>query len=101
MDQFQIDQLNAKLEECLLTGQTYISWAQIYAWYRVDRIAKAPWRDIQARWQEMCEAQRLSQTIELQVRGTGGKALVGGVRLVREHIEHIDGTNLMLSDLTS
>lgn len=53
-----VDQLWARLDELYANGTTFISWGELYHWYGIKRIAKAPWRDIQARWQELLEEKR-------------------------------------------
>jgi hypothetical protein len=49
------DQLWARLDELYANGTTYISWNELYHWYNIQRIAKAPWRDIKARWEQVLE----------------------------------------------
>ncbi|MCP1574471.1 hypothetical protein J2S30_002850 [Herbaspirillum rubrisubalbicans] len=49
------DQLWARLDELYANGTTYISWNELYHWYNTQRIAKAPWRDIKARWEQVLE----------------------------------------------
>jgi hypothetical protein len=49
------DQLWARLDELYANGTTYISWNELYHWYNIQRIAKAPWRDIKARWVQVLE----------------------------------------------
>ncbi|WP_031430709.1 hypothetical protein [Methylomicrobium agile] len=97
MEMFQQVQLDSKLEELLLNGMTFISWNQIYTWYRVAKITKTPWRDIQNRWNILCESQGIDDPLAITVRGiTGGK---GGVWLVRPHIERFDGTETQIDEL--
>lgn len=50
-----VDQLWARLDELYANGTTFISYGELYHWYDIQRIAKTPWRDIQARWQELLE----------------------------------------------
>jgi hypothetical protein len=49
------EQLWARLDQLYANGTTFMSWGEIYHWYRVQRISKAPWRDINARWQQLLE----------------------------------------------
>ncbi|NKJ23824.1 hypothetical protein [Dyella sp. SG609] len=49
------DQLWARLDQLYANGTTYISYGELYHWYDVQRIAKAPWRDIRARWEQLLE----------------------------------------------
>ena len=49
------EQLWARLDELYANGTTFISYGELYHWYDVKRIAKAPWRDIKARWEELLE----------------------------------------------
>jgi predicted P-loop ATPase len=50
-----VDQLWARLDELYANGTTFMSWGELYHWYNIERIAKAPWRDIQERWEELLE----------------------------------------------
>lgn len=50
-----VDQLWARLDELFANGTTFISYGELYHWYNVQRIAKAPWRDIKVRWEELLE----------------------------------------------
>ena len=49
------DQLWARLDELYANGTTFISYGELYHWYNVQRIAKAPWRDIKAKWESLLE----------------------------------------------
>lgn len=49
------DQLWARLDQLYANGTTYISWGELYHWYNIQRIAKAPWRDIKARWEQLLD----------------------------------------------
>jgi hypothetical protein len=49
------DQLWVRLDQLYANGTTFISWGELYHWYGIQRIAKAPWRDIKARWQQLLE----------------------------------------------
>jgi hypothetical protein len=48
-------QLWERLDQLYANGTTFISWGELYHWYNIQRIAKTPWRDIQARWEELLE----------------------------------------------
>ncbi|MFL9896291.1 hypothetical protein [Paraburkholderia sp. RL17-381-BIF-C] len=100
MEIFQQVQLETKLEELLLTGSTFISWAQIYGWYRVAKITKAPWRDIASRWAVMCEHRGFDTPLPLKVFGNTSSGL-GGVRLVREYEEMFDHSQTTLDELAA
>ena len=43
-------QLWERLDQLYANGTTFISWGELYHWYKLQRIAKTPWRDIQARY---------------------------------------------------
>lgn len=49
------EQLWARLDQLFANGTTFISWGEIYHWYGIQRIAKAPWRDIKARWEQLLD----------------------------------------------
>jgi hypothetical protein len=49
------DQLWARLDQLYANGTTFISHGELYHWYDIQRIAKAPWRDIQAKWESLLE----------------------------------------------
>lgn len=50
------DQLWARLDQLYANGTTFISYGELYHWYDIRRLAKAPWRDIDARWRELLES---------------------------------------------
>jgi hypothetical protein len=50
-----VDQIWARLDELYANGTTFISWGELYHWYGIERISKAPWRDLKARWDELLE----------------------------------------------
>jgi hypothetical protein len=50
-----VEQLWTRLDELYANGTTFISYGEIYHWYNIQRIAKAPWRDMQSRWQDLLE----------------------------------------------
>lgn len=50
-----VDQVWERLDQLYANGTTFISWGELYHWYDIQRIAKAPWRDIQAKWEELLE----------------------------------------------
>jgi len=43
------DQLWARLDQLYANGTAFISFGELYHWYYIQRIAKAPWRDIQSK----------------------------------------------------
>ena len=47
----------ARLDHLYSDGTTFMSWAEIYHWYKVKRLSKAPWRDIHARWLDLLQEQ--------------------------------------------
>ena len=49
------EQLWGRLDQLYANGTTFISYGELYHWYNIQRIAKTPWRDIKARWQELLE----------------------------------------------
>jgi hypothetical protein len=49
------DQIWARLDQLYANGTTYISFGELYHWYDIQRIAKAPWRDLKARWEQLLE----------------------------------------------
>ncbi len=48
-------QLWTRLDELYANGTTFISYGELYHWYNIQRIAKAPWRDIKSRWEDLLE----------------------------------------------
>lgn len=48
-----IDQLWGRLDELYANGTTFISYGELYHWYDIQRIVKAPWRDIKTRWEQL------------------------------------------------
>jgi len=52
------EQLWARLDQLYANGTTFISWGELYHWYNIQRIAKAPWRDIKARWEQLLEEKK-------------------------------------------
>ncbi|KKO10944.1 hypothetical protein LCGC14_0024270 [marine sediment metagenome] len=49
------DQLWSRLDELYANGITFMSYGELYHWYDVQRIAKAPWRDIKGKWATLLE----------------------------------------------
>lgn len=96
MELFQQVQLEAKLEELLFRGQTSITWQQLYCWYDVERLSTTPWRDIQRRWDVLCQKVN-GKTTSLKVRGMKGG--FGGVHLYRPFLERFDGSEDDFSSL--
>lgn len=56
------DQLWARLDELYAIGTTFIGYGELYHWYNVERLAKAPWRDIKARWTQLLEEKEETYT---------------------------------------
>jgi hypothetical protein len=96
MDLYQQVQLEQKLEELLFSGSVSIGWQQIYCWYKVEKITKAPWRDIQQRWETICESNGI-EAPSITVRGIKGGS--GNAHLSRPFIEKYDATEVSLEDL--
>jgi len=65
------EQLWSRLDQLFANGTCFISWGELYHWYNVERIAKTPWRDIKARWEQLLEErnQRYSDPQIAQVPG--------------------------------
>ncbi|KWA84144.1 hypothetical protein WL29_22535 [Burkholderia ubonensis] len=55
------------LDEVWLTGSTTIRWDEFYLWTGVQRIAKKPWRDVHAIWEELCIEQGYEAALPLTV----------------------------------
>ena len=66
------DQLWARMDELYANGTTYISWNELYHWYKIQRIAKAPWRDIKARWAALLEEKEEKYVDPLVAEVPGG-----------------------------
>ncbi|MBS7350139.1 MAG: hypothetical protein KIG95_08315 [Comamonas sp.] len=49
------EQLLSRLDDLFTKGVTFIAWPEIYYWYSIERIAKAPWRDIKSKWADVLE----------------------------------------------
>lgn len=65
------DQLWAKLDQLYANGIIYISFGELYHWYNIEKLRKGPWRDIQARWEQLLE-ERDEEYFDLQVAKTDG-----------------------------
>ena len=66
------DQLLVRLDELYVKRTTFISWDEIRHWYNIQRIAKAPWRDIDARWRELLEEKEVPYVDPQVVEVSGG-----------------------------
>jgi hypothetical protein len=55
MERRHEEALLARLEAAFLDGYSFISWNELYSWYDVLKIAAGTWRDLQERWQEVCD----------------------------------------------
>jgi hypothetical protein len=64
-------QLWARLDELYANGITFISFGEVYHWYNIQRLAKAPWRDLKARWEELLD-EKGEGYIDVQVAQVGG-----------------------------
>lgn len=49
------EQLWSRLDSLYVSGVVFMSWDELYHWYGTERLAKAPWRDIKARWESLLE----------------------------------------------
>jgi hypothetical protein len=65
------NQVWERLDELYANGTTFISWGELYHWYRVERISKTPWRDLKARWDELLE-DKGEQLADPRVAQVGG-----------------------------
>jgi hypothetical protein len=77
-------QLQNRLDELYLTGHCHITWNELYHWFNLDKIAKAPYRKINEMWTELCERHGLAP-VEITTRQS-----TGGVRLFREPSEGVE-----------
>ena len=68
------DQIWARLDELYANGTTFITWAEIYHWYNIERIAKAPWRDMNEKWRELLEDKGQKPSDPLIANVAGGFA---------------------------
>jgi len=50
-----VDQVWARLDELYVKGTTFIGWGELYHWYGIERISKAPWRDLNAKWEQLLD----------------------------------------------
>jgi hypothetical protein len=69
------EQLWGRIDQLYANGTTFISLGELYHWYGIQRIAKAPWRDIKARWEQLLE-EKEEEYSDPQIAET-----VGGVSL--------------------
>ncbi|VVE71635.1 hypothetical protein PCA31118_03930 [Pandoraea captiosa] len=67
MEKHHEAQLNQALDDLYLVGHVSIRWDYFYHWYNIDRLAKAPWRDIETRWAELCEAKGFKKPVGIVV----------------------------------
>ena len=65
------EQLWSRLDELYANGVTSISWGELYHWYNIDKIRKAPWRDIKNRWEQLLE-ERGEKFLDVSVAETAG-----------------------------
>ena len=69
------EQLWARLDQLYANGTTFISWGELYHWYSIRRIAKTPWRDINARWQQLLDEKKEKTSDPQVAEMDGGIAL--------------------------
>jgi len=50
-----VDQVWARLDHLYANGITFSSWGELYHWYNIERLSKTPWRDLEARWEQLLE----------------------------------------------
>lgn len=55
MQKRHADQLLNRLDQLYTHGNTFISWAELYYWYGIERLTKGPWKDIQSHWAEILD----------------------------------------------
>jgi hypothetical protein len=65
------DQLWARLDGLFANGITTITWGELYHWYDAEKIRKAPWRDIKARWEQLLD-EKSEKYVDPKVAETGG-----------------------------
>ena len=65
------NQLWERLDELYANGTTFISFGEVYHWYNIRRLAKRPWRDLKAKWEELLEEKGLKY-VDPQVAEVGG-----------------------------
>lgn len=80
MEKRHQDELTTRLEDAFLNGCSYISLAELYCWYDVQKIAALTNRDIESRWQKITngKAGRL-----MKVEGRGGIFIFGEDKAIR------------------
>lgn len=90
--------LKAKLDDLFLTGYCFLSWNELYHWFNITKIAKAPWREIAEQWNDLCERRDIPPPA---IRARGFNNINGGARLFRDRIESIDGDEHDMDTLAS
>ncbi|HKP03778.1 MAG TPA: hypothetical protein VJU77_10525 [Chthoniobacterales bacterium] len=69
------NQLWARLDELYANGVTFISFGEVYHWYNIRRLAKTPWRDIKAKWEELLKEKQEKYTDPQVTEVMGGYSL--------------------------
>jgi hypothetical protein len=69
------NQLWTRLDELYANGITFISFGEVYHWYNIKRLAKTPWRDLKARWEELLEEKGEKYTDPQVAEVMGGYSL--------------------------
>lgn len=67
MERHRQQHLRQALDQVWLTGSTAIRWDEFYLWTGVQRIAKKPWREVYAIWEELCQEQGYDSALPLTV----------------------------------
>lgn len=67
--------LTTRLEDAIYNGCTHITWAELYLWYDVEKIAARTYRDLHQRFKEL----RSSAEPEM-IEGRGGIYLFDSAR---------------------
>ena len=98
MEKHHENTLRCRVDEVMLTGQTFIRWHELSHWFDLTRIAKKPYRVIHEMWDEACK-RRGYDTLPLEVRGLGQGNTGGGIRLLRPYLAAIDGEQHSLNNL--
>lgn len=86
-------QLQSRLDELYLTGHCFFTWNELYHWFNLDKIAKAPYRKINEMWGELCERHGLAP-VEIATRNGGG-----GISLYRAFVAGVDMSEAPLASL--
>lgn len=74
MDRRHDNTLTDRLEDAYLNGCSHITWAELYHWYGVKKIAAGTWRDLTQRWEELTEGEAGQL---MRIRGRDGIFVFG------------------------